>query len=554
MQEFCEAGSLRELLDRKAFTHANGVDLAAVLDTAIDVARAMEHLHAQHIVHSDLKPRNILMKANPTSRRGFIAKVADFGLSLRVSPEETHVSNAFQGTMSHMAPETLMHGRVSKAVDVYAFGITLFELYSGERAFKGVPKVVLGHAITVAGKRPLFPPAAPKDLRDLATRCWAADPAARPTFARVIVELQAIRLHLLGADNEAASIMKPPLATQEPAAAPAVAPVPQPAANKLTGAGNDTFPTPSTSDQQQQQSSCGSAPAQPPGTSVTPASPQDAEAGAPSDPTSATEPQHGMAPQRLPSSVRSTNVTAEQETASQTSAEQSHSSSAHTGGTASVSKGSSSSKAPHAAAPERQDSATGLQQVDEEHPSPSLSLPEPAPSTRPAGSNGHQGVGQQQQEVVSIGVGGAVAATPSYHAFAQQQMQVAANGPAMDNQGAARMDEGDPDKSDERSHYMDDSSSSSFDDVPLQQQVAALYAHQAAARMATPPLPPHSLLHQRVEECSDEGLTTTRLLQKHRAAVTGGHVASEAKLHQQLLADASAFPTGASARDGPKDL
>jgi serine/threonine protein kinase len=67
-----------------------------VLTTAIDVARAMLHLHSEHILHSDLKARNILLKSSGADRRGFVAKVADFGLSLRMDPNETHVSDMYQ--------------------------------------------------------------------------------------------------------------------------------------------------------------------------------------------------------------------------------------------------------------------------------------------------------------------------------------------------------------------------------------------------------------------------------------------------------------------------
>ena len=73
------------------------VNYAAVLDTAADVARAMVHLHRQNVIHSDLKVRNVLLKADGGSARGAVAKVGDFGLSVRLETHATHVSE-FQGT------------------------------------------------------------------------------------------------------------------------------------------------------------------------------------------------------------------------------------------------------------------------------------------------------------------------------------------------------------------------------------------------------------------------------------------------------------------------
>jgi serine/threonine protein kinase len=65
-------------------------------ETALDVARAMAHLHKHNIVHSDLKARNVLLRSDMQDPRGFTAKVADFGLSLTIDPNSTHISNAFQ--------------------------------------------------------------------------------------------------------------------------------------------------------------------------------------------------------------------------------------------------------------------------------------------------------------------------------------------------------------------------------------------------------------------------------------------------------------------------
>jgi serine/threonine protein kinase len=53
------------------------------------------------VIHSDLKVRNVLLKSDGSDGRGVVAKVADFGLAVRIESQDTHVS-AFQGTLSHM--------------------------------------------------------------------------------------------------------------------------------------------------------------------------------------------------------------------------------------------------------------------------------------------------------------------------------------------------------------------------------------------------------------------------------------------------------------------
>jgi serine/threonine protein kinase len=78
--------------------------------------------------------------------------------------------------------QLFMAGRVSKASDVYAFGMLLYELASGQRAFTGVPLPLLPHEVAVKGLRPTWPqdlPPAFGPLRRLAQACWAQDPDHR---------------------------------------------------------------------------------------------------------------------------------------------------------------------------------------------------------------------------------------------------------------------------------------------------------------------------------------------------------------------------------------
>eukprot|EP00775_Hariotina_reticulata_P009645 gene9645-9805_t len=186
-------GAARDALDQGGFYSSGGaLNYGAILDTAADVAKAMLHLHCHQVIHSDLKVRNVLLKSDGSSDRGCIAKVADFGLAVKMDSHDTHVS-AFQGTMSHTAPEVLLRGHISKAADVYSYGITLWELFTAGHAYHGIPRALLGHQVAMNGLRPTFPDFTPHEYRALAERCWQPEPEARPGFQEILETLQRIR-------------------------------------------------------------------------------------------------------------------------------------------------------------------------------------------------------------------------------------------------------------------------------------------------------------------------------------------------------------------------
>ncbi|EFJ44676.1 hypothetical protein VOLCADRAFT_95120 [Volvox carteri f. nagariensis] len=192
--EFCDRGCLRDALDGDAFLTTTGVNYAGVLDTAADIAKAMLHLHLADVLHGDLKARNVMLKSSGTEGRGVVCKVADFGLAVKIDTvEQTHMSGMYQGTLTHMAPELLLHGRMSKAGDVYAFGVTLWELFTGGNPFQGIPRALLGHQIAQEHRRPAFPPFVPEAYVRLAEECWADRPEDRPTFEVILERLADMR-------------------------------------------------------------------------------------------------------------------------------------------------------------------------------------------------------------------------------------------------------------------------------------------------------------------------------------------------------------------------
>ncbi|GFR47096.1 hypothetical protein Agub_g8666 [Astrephomene gubernaculifera] len=212
--EFCDRGCLRDALDGDAFLTSSGVNYRGVLDTAADIAKAMLHLHCADVLHGDLKARNVMLKSSGTEGRGVICKVADFGLAVKMDTvEQTHMSGMYQGTLTHMAPELLLQGRMSKAADVYAFGVTLWELFTGGHAFQGVPRALLGHQITQERRRPPFPPFVPEAYARLAAECWAHRAEDRPTFEVILERLAAMRDTVPGAASPLATynIGSPPV-------------------------------------------------------------------------------------------------------------------------------------------------------------------------------------------------------------------------------------------------------------------------------------------------------------------------------------------------------
>ncbi|KAI8470348.1 MAG: kinase-like domain-containing protein [Monoraphidium minutum] len=195
--EFCDRGSLRDALRSGAFHRplpggSLGVDVAALAEVLLGAACALAHLHALGVVHGDVKADNVLLKTDATRRLGFSPKLADFGLAKVLAEGGAPPNLDGAGTLTHLAPEMLAAGApVTPAVDAYAFGIMLWELYCRRPAYGGVAPAAIKDLVRSAGARPTFPPHTPPPLAELACDCWAADPAARPGFAEIVDRLEA---------------------------------------------------------------------------------------------------------------------------------------------------------------------------------------------------------------------------------------------------------------------------------------------------------------------------------------------------------------------------
>ncbi|PON85953.1 Mitogen-activated protein kinase kinase kinase [Trema orientale] len=182
--EFMVNGSLRHVLLSKE----RYLDRRKRLIIAMDAAFGMEYLHSKNIVHFDLKCDNLLVNLKDPLRP--ICKVGDFGLSK--IKRNTLVTGGVRGTLPWMAPELLngSSSKVSEKVDVFSFGIVLWEILTGEEPYANMHYGAIIGGIVNNTLRPPVPSYCDSEWRLLMEQCWAPDPVARPSFTEIARRLR----------------------------------------------------------------------------------------------------------------------------------------------------------------------------------------------------------------------------------------------------------------------------------------------------------------------------------------------------------------------------
>ena len=153
------------------------------------VADALSYLHLSRLEHRDVKPVNIMLTLQLT------AKLIDFGLAKEKKSSQIYLGGANQGTVLYMAPELFSPEGGDKAVDVYAYGITLYEVVFNVEPYAGMAADDIP-AFVKQGKRPWHAAKAPQlnacdaTMKGLIEACVNAVPSKRPPAGTIVSMLQ----------------------------------------------------------------------------------------------------------------------------------------------------------------------------------------------------------------------------------------------------------------------------------------------------------------------------------------------------------------------------
>ncbi|VIO95726.1 Protein kinase domain containing protein [Brugia malayi] len=169
VMEYCKDGSVEDKLRQ----YGRRLSIESRIDIACQIARGLEYLHLKGCIHRDIATRNCLLN-------GAVVKLADFGMCRATLVYKIDLSKP--QNVRWLAPEVWRSGETRFCTDIYAFGITLWELftipythpYSTWKAYKVKEKVMAGYRLP-------SPEDMPESVITMMRRCWDHDPSKRPT-------------------------------------------------------------------------------------------------------------------------------------------------------------------------------------------------------------------------------------------------------------------------------------------------------------------------------------------------------------------------------------
>lgn len=168
IMELIEGITLKRFIERKG-----KLEIREAIGIGIQIAQGMEVAHANHIIHRDIKPQNIII-----SREGKV-KVTDFGIA-KATSSNTITSNAM-GSVHYFSPEQARGGYCDEKSDIYSLGVTMYEMISGHVPFEGenAVSVALLHIQNEAKPLKEIDPSVPISVDRIVQKCMQKKPERR---------------------------------------------------------------------------------------------------------------------------------------------------------------------------------------------------------------------------------------------------------------------------------------------------------------------------------------------------------------------------------------
>ncbi|GLH09787.1 Mitogen-activated protein kinase kinase kinase [Gryllus bimaculatus] len=189
VMEYCPFGPLYNLLK-----DGKEVPPVRLVNWAKQIASGMHYLHSHKIIHRDLKSPNVLIG------RGEVVKISDFGTSREWNEISTKMT--FAGTVAWMAPEIIRNEPCSEKVDIWSYGVVLWELLTCETPYKDVDSSAIMFGVGNYSLHLPIPKTCPEGFRLLVKQCWSAKPRNRPSFKHILVHLDIAAVEVLCTPTE----------------------------------------------------------------------------------------------------------------------------------------------------------------------------------------------------------------------------------------------------------------------------------------------------------------------------------------------------------------
>jgi serine/threonine protein kinase len=156
----------------------------------LDIARGMEYLHANEILHNDLKSKNVLLYDKLDKR----AMISNYGIAFIFQNTDTFqaFSKNEDETVRFKAPEILSYGKFSKKSDIYAFGILMWEVFSRRVPFDVMKKEEIVNYIVDKGRPDIghLDPGTPPIVTFILIHCWEEDVEKRCSFTEIVHSIE----------------------------------------------------------------------------------------------------------------------------------------------------------------------------------------------------------------------------------------------------------------------------------------------------------------------------------------------------------------------------